>query len=946
MAAVWMLGFGLLLFLALVSYTPKDVPDSLWYSTISSSEPKTASSNFIGPVGAIFAGFTFFFFGAASYLIPTAMLWFGLGRFFFEAKMSKRSLIGFVVFVLSGACVLHFQPIFFQKWHDTYNIPGPGGGVGFMLADYVFSVFGSFGGFLLALLIYLTGMVMVTGFHPRHFAKLCKEGIVEWMEEREARKMEESTEAERLEKQRQKLEKERIRLEKQLAAEEKKLGKKVRPKAAPEADEDDETVDEVDSSDADEDTDVEGGHSTPEPKIIDSSERRPASSSKPSLKEVLQRNREKNGTSDDGHSLLNGEIAFPDYELPDVDLLDEDEEDAQPADKNLLIQTQNVIIETLGSFGIKVTAGDITRGPTITRYEIYPSPGLRVSRITQVEADIARATKAERINILAPIPGKDTVGIEIANNEKMAVRLRELLEDPAFTDSDHRIPLALGKDVYGNAIIGDLARMPHLLVAGATGSGKSVCINSIIASILFRFTPDELRFIMVDPKVVEMQMYNSLPHLIVPVVTDPKKVLTALRWVVNEMERRYRIFAEVNVRNFEGFNGRKKHEADKAAAASAKTKKGKTTKTSDHPELDLFGDTSDTIDELEATIIPDVEETDAETEANGEEWEYVYEYVDEEGNPIEAPENKEGEEGEWEYEYVDANGSDEDVPWEEGEDAEDDSDVIPAVSSKQLLSAHPGHISNAQIAPSVTTSDLTDAAPAEDSDDDYQDPDKEKIPERFPYIVVIVDELADLMQTAPADMEGLIARIAQKARAAGIHLIIATQTPRADVVTGIIKANIPSRIAFQVSSALDSRVILDSKGAEKLVGKGDMLYLPPGASQLSRAQGALISDDETMELVQRCAAQGTARFEPDIEESLSGNSDSDEEISDEDEECVEKCIEVIEQERRASTSLLQRRLRLGYTRAARMMDILEMRGIIGPGDGAKPREILVDFSED
>ena len=380
--------------------------------------------------------------------------------------------------------------------------------------------------------------------------------------------------------------------------------------------------------------------------------------------------------------------------------------------------------------------------------------------------------------------------------------------------------------------------MPHLLVAGATGSGKSVCINTIISSILFKFSPNELRFIMVDPKVVEMQMYNTLPHLAEPVVTDPNKVLAALRWVVNEMERRYRIFAEVSVRNFDAFNSR---------------------------------------------VLPEKEEPEEPEAVDGE-------------NPEE----------------------------EEVYDAEHLDSIAQALTDGEL------------------------GPPAIDGSDDDDD-EEQAIPDRIPYIVIIIDELADLMQTAPADMEMCIARIAQKARAAGIHLIIATQTPRADVVTGIIKANIPSRIAFQVSSKLDSRVILDVSGADKLVGKGDMLYLPPGSAKLERAQGAFISDEEVEDLIKFCSNQVDQKFESSVQESIEkggGGGDDENDVSDADEEIVQKCLEVIRQEQKASTSLLQRRLRLGYTRAARMMDILEDRGIIGPGEGARPREILINVGQD
>src|SRR5947209_923 len=360
-----------------------------------------------------------------------------------------------------------------------------------------------------------------------------------------------------------------------------------------------------------------------------------------------------------------------------------------------------------------------------------------------------------------------------------------------------------------------------VLVAGTTGRGKSVCINALVASMIFRFTPEELRFIMIDPKVVEMQMFNALPHLLFPVVTDPKKVLLALRYVIDEMEKRYKIFAQAGMRNITSFNAR----------PPKKTQK----------ELD---------------------------EAAG----------------IDS-----------------ANG---------GRSSSDASGFAGTRPSGEIK------------------------VPREDDI---------VIPDRMPYIVIIIDELADLMQTAPADVESAIARITQMARAAGIHLIVATQTPRADVITGVIKANIPSRIAFQVASKIDSRVILDENGADRLLGQGDMLYLPPSASRLIRAQGVLVTDDEIHRLVEFVSAQSPPAFDAAMHEKLESAPTPEEEVTPEDEELVEKCLEIIRQEKRASTSLLQRRLRLGYTRAARIVDILEQRGILGPGEGAKPREILVDL---
>ena len=472
-----------------------------------------------------------------------------------------------------------------------------------------------------------------------------------------------------------------------------------------------------------------------------------------------------------------------------------------------------------------------------------------MKKIVQYEKDLARATRAERINILAPIPGKDTVGIEIANSTRVLVPLRELFEDPKFLKGKAHIPLALGKDVYGKPVIADLASMPHLLVAGATGSGKSVCINSIIASLLFRFTPEELRFIMIDPKVVEMQVFNTLPHLAVPVVTNPKKVLLALRWCINEMERRYEMFAKVKVRKLEEFNNRHTRRAKSKA-----TKEAKLAKNSKAPE------TPPLASKAKATSGPQPER-----------------------------------------EII--SGEDVFMP-------------APPLESQEPAMAH-----------AVVLNDNPPPGPTLESAAAEPDTPGDGLPERLPYVVVIIDELADLMQTAPADVETAIARLCQKARAAGIHMIVATQSPRVDVVTGLIKANIPARIAFQVSSSTDSRVILDKTGAEKLVGQGDMLYQPPDSPVQVRSQGAFLTEEEVIDIVDHCAAQAEPVFESDIQDTLNGSDDEESEVTPEDEETVEKCLEVIMTERKASTSFLQRRLRLGYTRAARMMDILEERGI-------------------
>lgn len=821
-------GGGLLLLLSLISFSPHDLRHVPWLNDAGGKGGESVDCiNWIGPVGVFLGHTALWVFGAAAFLLPLTLLWMGVTKLVFDARSSWRTWTGCGVFVLSGASIFAVQGWFLQAWVDANHLVGPGGAVGYAIGTkFLEALLNKPGAILVLSCVYLISLILLTGLHPIQFCRGLISMAVSWWQGREERRLDtaekvSAREKLRLERDNRLAKKHPLFDEGELepaAAKPKRNRKPAAKKAAKGATTDDEEAQ----------TELPL-KVMPKPTIIDSSQRR-----KPTgdlgVKPFARKKPDHGGLSTE---------EYENYELPGFDLLNvpENSEPETEADKGELLEVQTTIIDTLKAFGVEVTAGNITRGPTITRYEVYPSMGLRVSRITQLEADLARATKAERINILAPVPGSDTVGIEIANNEKVAVPLHDLLHDPAFTSSKVKIPLALGKDVYGNTVIGDLAAMPHLLVAGATGSGKSVCINTIISSILFKFSPNELRFIMVDPKVVEMQMYNTLPHLAVPVVTDPNKVLAALRWVVNEMERRYRYFAEVGVRNFDGFNSR------------------------------------------------------------------------------ELPKKEEPEEPE--------------TP--EGENPEEDENYDP-----EHLDA---------IAKALTDGDL---GPPSLSGSDDDDDDEEEMPDRVPYIVVIIDELADLMQTAPADMEMCIARIAQKARAAGIHLIIATQTPRADVVTGIIKANIPSRIAFQVSSKLDSRVILDVSGADKLVGKGDMLYLPPGSAKLERAQGAFVSDEEVEDLIKYCSTQVEQKFEETVQASIEsgGGDDEENDVSDADEEIVEKCLEVIRQEKKASTSLLQRRLRLGYTRAARMMDILEDRGIIGPGDGARPREILINVGQD
>ncbi len=802
MFALVLLFAGTLLFFALISYTPKDIPSWFWFSHVSPANHP--AQNFIGPVGAIVAGICYQLIGVfASLLLAAVLLGFGAAKLFYPRLRITLRIPWIVLFLVSGACLDQACGISHLLGRKVpVDIQGPGGLIGYRLSDehrgLLPAALGPVGSVLFVVAVYLTTLILVTGLRPIHLVRemvnLARRSVAKLAEWRVRRRIRKSDHTEQLKTQKQR---------RALEALQKQLKKKGVP--VPEAVQTMISPDELTNR--------------PAPKVVDTtvpSTEPVVSRRRPSLAELRASEEKAKATP----SPTSATSSWEDYVLPGLDLLEEHSLEARTAtDPSELQEVQQVLIETLGQFGIAVAPGDITKGPTITRYEVYPAKGVRVDKIVSLERDLARATSAERINILAPIPGKDTVGIELANTRKVTVKLRELFQssDWDLAKEHAKIPLALGKDVYGKTIIADLAQMPHLLVAGTTGSGKSVCINALIASMLFRFTPEEMRLVIIDPKMVEMQAYQSLPHLAFPIVTDPKKVLLALRWLIDEMERRYRMFARVGVRNIVGFNARPRKKTQKELDAEA----------------------------VESGVSPDRVRRSAEKA---------------DATPIKVPRE-----------------------------------------------------------------------------------DEEDVPDRIPYVVVIVDELADLMQTAPADVETAIARITQMARAAGMHVIVATQTPRADVITGVIKANIPSRIAFQVASKIDSRVILDENGADRLLGQGDMLYLPPSASRLIRAQGVLVTDNEIHALVEFISKQSPPAFDTAMHEKLQSTNAPEEEVTTEDEELVEKCIEIIRQEKRASTSLLQRRLRLGYTRAARIVDILEQRGILGPGEGAKPREILVDL---
>ncbi len=470
------------------------------------------------------------------------------------------------------------------------------------------------------------------------------------------------------------------------------------------------------------------------------------------------------------------------YEYPPLEILGKPSKKGLKGGAKALTDTAAKLQKTLYSFGVSAKVENVSVGPAITRYELKPAEGVRVSKIANLADDIALNLAAETIRIEAPIPGKQAVGIEVPNTQREAVHLREVLDSEEFRENESKLSIALGKDVAGNVQLADISKMPHILIAGSTGSGKSVCINTIITSIIYHAKPSEVKFVMVDPKVVELSVYNGIPHLLIPVVTDPRKAAGALAWAVQEMDNRYNLFAQKGVRDLKGYN--------------------------------------------------------------------------------------------------------------------------KAIEKEEEIG-------------------------------------------KLPQIVIIVDELADLMMVAKNDVEDAICRLAQKARAAGMHLVIATQRPSVDVITGLIKANVPSRIAFAVSSQVDSRTILDSVGAEKLLGKGDMLYFPAGAPKPSRVQGAFVTDEEVEKIVDFIKSNGTATYSEDILESIENTNKTEKEIAQEASEdddtdpFLMEAIQTVVETGQASTSFIQRRFKVGYARAGRIIDQMEERGVISGYQGSKPREVLM-----
>jgi len=709
---------AIIVFLSLASFDPADV--SFFVST-----PNSPLSNIIGIIGAYLAGALFFIMGRASFALPLLAL-FWSASIFLKHKPQRLlfPLIGSVVLIfsisaLTGITAGGEETIAFQN----------GGLVGFAASNFMLRYFGEIGSLVVTISLITLSLLLATDFLILPFAKHLFIGILTLF--RKGAKL--------IERRKVTFKIKRPERPKPLEAKKSppageagrpairpapKFEPRLKPKPAPQA---------------------EKGKPAPKPKEA------------PAVKKPLL-------------------APKPAYSMPSFDVLDS----PPPIEERKIeedVKLNSEILEgTLKDFGIEAKVVQVNQGPVITRYELQPATGVKINKITALSDDIALAMKAQSIRIVAPVPGKGTVGVEVPNSESALVFLKELLDSKQYKKSDSKLKLALGKSISGKAIITELDDMPHLLIAGTTGSGKTVCVNCLIMSMLFNASPDELKFLMVDPKMVELAMYNGLPHLISPVVTEPKKVSSALNWVVNEMENRYKVFAEAGVRNINMYN--------------EKLKAGK-------------------LDERH---------------------------------------------------------------------------------------------------------DL------------------------MPYIVVIIDELADLMLVAQTDIESAITRLAQLSRAVGIHIVLATQRPSVDVITGVIKANFPARISFKVATKVDSRTVLDMNGADKLLGKGDLLFLEPGTEKPVRAQGGLVSDEEIERVINFIKSQR----EPEYNEEILNVQKKQTFKTFEKDEVYDEAVRLVLQNKQASVSMLQRKLGLGYTRAARLIDMMEENGIVGPYQGSKPREILID----
>ena len=728
--------------------------------------------------------------GSIKYIIPVGTFLIAIYMASEDKEYLISKLIQYGIFLVSIATILsvfqfskgnlditdEFSEVV-EKGYELGELNNGGGAIGTAIASLLISLLGDVGTVILCLGIGAILLVFIFGIRPAELIaefvdsrrEIREENKIAKQEIREARKQEINTQRKETKKER------RLREKEEEKREAEQLAEQLTINLNDDSEEKDKKLKKYDHKDDNLIPFNIGGkkkeksEEKPNPDVIEANLFKEEQETKEEkVKQVLQL--EHTLTVEDEH-----------YEFPPIQLLAEGDKKGIKGGKKAVADTATKLQKTLYSFGVSAKVENVSVGPAITRYELKPAEGVRVSKIANLADDIALNLAAETIRIEAPIPGKQAVGIEVPNKENEIVPLRDIIDCDSFKNHKSKLAFALGKDVAGNEVVTDIAKMPHVLIAGATGSGKSVCINTLISSIIYKAKPSEVKLVMVDPKVVELSVYNGIPHLLIPVVTDPKKAAGALAWAVQEMVNRYSLFASKNVRDIKGYN--------------------------------------------------------------------------------------EALEGEGE-----------------------------------------GH--------------------------------------KLPQIVIIIDELSDLMMVSPKDVEDSICRLAQMARAAGMHLVIATQRPSVDVITGIIKANVPSRISFAVSSQVDSRTILDMAGAEKLLGKGDMLFYPAGAPKPTRIQGAFISDKEVEKIVDFVKNNGEATYNDEIIKQIENANNTDKEIDSQDEEddtdpLLMEAIEVVVETKQASTSFIQRRFKVGYARAGRIIDQMEERGIISGFQGSKPREVLM-----
>ncbi len=729
--AIIILSLGMILLASLVSFVPEDLP---WYT----SHPNVPAHNLVRITGAYLAGSLLFVFGYSAYLFVVCLLFWGWNKFMLRGLVfSWPKAVSFVVLF----CVLSALAGMIGAQESSLRF-ARSGLIGFTLSDFFVRYLGVVGSYIIlvtlgTLSLILTGEVLVAPLFMRGIDK-----VRDW-----GGSLRSTDPGDRQQSSKRSISMGSFLKQPSSSAvrklQEEELKKALRAK---------ETV-----------ADRKNGEKK-EPVVLPpgSVGAQPAP---PQIHIVQPQKQQK----EEDLSTRYEETIVGEYRVPSLDLLEDPPSISQGKLQNTLMNGAKLLEETLANFGVSASVVHIERGPAITRYELEPAAGVKVQKFTTLSDDIALAMRATTVRVVAPIPGKNRVGIEVPNADFSTVYLKEVLAGNEFRSSKSKLTLSLGKDIAGKSMVADLAEMPHLLIAGTTGSGKTVCVNGIIMSMIFNASPDEVKFVMVDPKMVELAQYNDIPHLLCPVVTDSQKASAALQWVVSEMETRYRALSKEGVRNLQGYNAR-------------------------------------------------------------------------------------------------------------------------------------GH--------------------------------------KMPYIVVIIDELADLMQVSAKAVESAITRIAQLSRAVGIHLILATQRPSVDVITGVIKANFPARISFKVASKVDSRTVLDMNGAESLLGKGDMLFIKPGDAKPTRGQCSFVRDEEIHRVIRFIKDQQAPTYDEAItKQQKGGGAGAGEDQSD---EYYDEAVKLVIESNQASVSILQRRLRLGYTRAARLIDMMEQNGIVGPYAGSKPRDILVD----